>query len=184
MYGGSHPHDFSGVVCYRRIEFAGIAFAQDSEINGLTFGGTVRVKHVMSRYNVDDNFDTDFGFAGSIQSACAERDKNIFDGVQFLWSPRKRRSAHEGDDPYSLETFLQTLDNSGARPTIDRALSSSWSLHYGKQIRIDNIPFSVLPQQDRVASRGSAPSGPKPRSVFERGPVEWRPRPPPDPERP
>jgi hypothetical protein len=103
-YGGSNPSDTSGVLTYLRIEFAGIAFAQDNEINGLTlgavgsgttihhiqvshaqdddvefFGGTVNAKYILTYANVDDNFDTDFGFSGKLQFVAAFRDSLIFD---------------------------------------------------------------------------------------------------------
>ena len=38
-YGGSNADDNSGVLRYVRIEYPGIAFSQNNEINGLTCGG-------------------------------------------------------------------------------------------------------------------------------------------------
>ena len=38
-YGGSDDADNSGILKYVRIEFPGIAFQPDKEINGLTMGG-------------------------------------------------------------------------------------------------------------------------------------------------
>src|SRR5690606_21627446 len=38
-YGGTDANDNSGVLKYVRIEFSGIAFQPDNEINGLTMGG-------------------------------------------------------------------------------------------------------------------------------------------------
>ena len=40
-YGGTDDEDSSGVFRYVRIEFPGIAYQPNSEINGLTFGGMV-----------------------------------------------------------------------------------------------------------------------------------------------
>jgi PKD repeat protein len=104
--GGASPNDddSSGVLRYVRIEFAGIAFQPNSEINGLTlggvgrktvidyvqvsyagddayemFGGTVNLKHIIAHRNWDDDFDTDFGYTGNIQFALALRDPNIAD---------------------------------------------------------------------------------------------------------
>jgi hypothetical protein len=103
-YGGYDPHDNSGVLKYVRIEFAGIAFAQDNEINGLTlggvgdgtvldyiqtsfandddvemFGGSVNMKHYVGWRMLDDDIDTDEGYSGRIQFAYEVRDPNIFD---------------------------------------------------------------------------------------------------------
>lgn len=103
-YGGSDPHDNSGKLKYVRIEFAGIAFQPNQEINGLTlagvgdqteidyvqvsyngddsfefFGGTVNVKHLIAFRGWDDEFDTDNGWSGMGQFCFALRDPNIAD---------------------------------------------------------------------------------------------------------
>ncbi len=104
--GGDNPddNDNSGRMSYVRIEFPGIAFLPDNEINGLTlaavgrgttidhiqvsysgddsyefFGGTVNAKYLISYKGVDDEFDTDFGYRGNLQFLVAYRDKNIAD---------------------------------------------------------------------------------------------------------
>lgn len=104
--GGANPNDDdnSGIMKYVRIEFPGIAFLPDNEINGLTFGGvgrgttidyiqvsysgddsfewfggTVNVKHLIAFKGVDDEFDTDFGFRGNLQFLFGLRDPNIAD---------------------------------------------------------------------------------------------------------
>ena len=106
MGGGTSPNDdeSSGIIKYIRIEFPGIAFLPDNEINGLTmggvgrntvidyvqvsysgddsfewFGGTVNAKHLISYYPVDDNFDTDFGFTGKVQFAMSFANPNMAD---------------------------------------------------------------------------------------------------------
>jgi len=104
--GGANPvdNDNSGVLSYVRIEFAGIPFVQDKEINGLTcggvgsgttidhiqvsycgddsyewFGGKVNSKYLISYKAWDDDFDTDYGFQGMIQFGVVLRDANIAD---------------------------------------------------------------------------------------------------------
>jgi hypothetical protein len=104
--GGATPNDddSSGVMRYVRLEFPGIAFLPDNEINGLTmggvgrktvleyiqvsycgddsfewFGGTVNGKYLISFKPVDDDFDTDFGFRGRLQFGLSVRDPNIAD---------------------------------------------------------------------------------------------------------
>lgn len=91
-YGGTEVNDNSGVLKYVRIEYSGIAFQPDNEINGLTlggvgagttidfvqvsfngddafefFGGTVNAKHLIAYKTVDDMFDTDNGYSGKLQ---------------------------------------------------------------------------------------------------------------------
>jgi hypothetical protein len=103
-FGGTNDADNSGVLKYVRIEFAGIAFETDKEINGLTlggvgsgttidyvqvsysgddayewFGGTVNAKHLISYRTLDDDFDTDNGYNGKVQFGLSLRDPNIAD---------------------------------------------------------------------------------------------------------
>jgi len=106
-YGGSNDADNSGILKYVRIEFPGIAYSTNNEINGLTmggvgngttldyiqvsysgddsyewFGGTVNAKHLIAFRGWDDDFDTDFGFRGMVQYAVSLRDPNIADQSQ------------------------------------------------------------------------------------------------------
>jgi len=103
-YGGTDDNDNSGIIKYVRIEFAGIAAAPGSEINGLTlggvgsgttleyiqvayanddafefFGGTVNAKHLVAYATADDDFDFDFGYRGKIQYGVALRDPSFVD---------------------------------------------------------------------------------------------------------
>lgn len=104
QYGGTDANDNSGTLKYVRIEYAGIPFSPDNEINGLTmggvgagttldyievyrsgddsyewFGGTVTAKHLLSIGAQDDDFDTDFGFSGKVQFGLAQRAQVIAD---------------------------------------------------------------------------------------------------------
>lgn len=103
-YGGSNAEDSSGVLKYVRIEYPGIAFSLNNEINGLTFGGvgsktvidyvqvsysgddsfewfggTVNCKHLIAYRGWDDDFDTDFGYSGKLQYLFSVRDPEIAD---------------------------------------------------------------------------------------------------------
>ncbi|MBL7918271.1 MAG: T9SS type A sorting domain-containing protein [Bacteroidia bacterium] len=105
-HGGTNDNDNSGTLTYCRIEFSGIPLQPNKEINGLTmgsvgrattihhvqvsfngddafewFGGTVDAKYLVSYRNLDDDFDTDFGFRGRIQFAVAIRDKDLSDAA-------------------------------------------------------------------------------------------------------
>ncbi|MFH1119328.1 MAG: hypothetical protein V1775_05855 [Bacteroidota bacterium] len=107
VYGGGTAFDVndnSGILRYVRIEFPGIAFSANNEINGLTmggvgagttidyvqvsysgddsfewFGGTVNGKHLIALRGFDDDFDTDNGFVGKVQFAVSLRDPAIAD---------------------------------------------------------------------------------------------------------
>lgn len=103
-FGGTDAADNSGQLKYVRIEFAGIAFETDKEINGLTFGGvgsgtevdyvqvsysgddsfewfggSVNAKHLIAYRGLDDDFDTDNGFSGNVQYGFILRDPAIAD---------------------------------------------------------------------------------------------------------
>ena len=93
------PADNSGIIRYVRIEYPGVAFLPNSEINGLTlcgvgsgttidhvqvtgsgddsfewFGGSVNAKYLVALAGVDDDFDTDNGFSGRVQYGVSIRD--------------------------------------------------------------------------------------------------------------
>lgn len=103
-FGGDIATDNSGILKYVRIEFGGVAFETDKEINGLTlggvgsgtvidyiqvsnngddgfewFGGNVNAKHLISYKNLDDDFDTDWGYAGNVQYGLIFRDPKVAD---------------------------------------------------------------------------------------------------------
>ncbi|MDR2980340.1 MAG: hypothetical protein LBV02_07890 [Bacteroidales bacterium] len=104
FYGGSNDNDNSGTMTYCRLEFCGIEYGTDNEINGLTmggvgkgtdihhiqvsfcgddsyewFGGDVNAKYLVAFRGWDDEFDTDNGFSGSLQFLVGIRDKNVAD---------------------------------------------------------------------------------------------------------
>ncbi len=104
--GGNSPDDAdnSGSLTYLRIEFPGIPFQPNQEINGLTmggvgsgttieniqisysgddsyewFGGSVNAKHLIAHRGWDDDFDTDNGFSGKLQFGISVRDASVAD---------------------------------------------------------------------------------------------------------
>lgn len=91
-YGGDNPNDSSGRLSYVRVEFAGIRFSDQNELNGIAlqgvgrgtqidhvqvhfnqddgiefFGGTVDAKHVLITDAEDDSLDWTFGWNGRLQ---------------------------------------------------------------------------------------------------------------------
>jgi hypothetical protein len=60
LYGGNDPSDSSGIIRYVRVEFAGIEFSPDNELNGVAFQGTgngTACDHVQVKFNQDDGFE-------------------------------------------------------------------------------------------------------------------------------
>ena len=103
-YGGNDDNDSSGEMHYVRIEYPGIPFSLNNEINGLTFGGvgrgtqidhiqvsysgddsyewfggTVNCKYLIAFRGWDDEFDTDFGYRGKLQYLVGLRDPDVAD---------------------------------------------------------------------------------------------------------
>ena len=92
VYGGNQPNDDSGSLRYVRVEFAGVEFSPDNELNGIAFqgvgrggsydfiqvhmnrddglewfGGTADIKHAVVSNAADDSFDWTFGWSGRAQ---------------------------------------------------------------------------------------------------------------------
>ena len=127
-HGGINDDDNSGSINNLRIEFGGVAFEPNKEINGLTFcsvgrnttinnvqvsfsgddsyewfGGTVNCKHIISFRGTDDDFDTDFGYRGAIQFGIAFKDSSYYD---LSWNSSSGAS--------TSETFESDNDASGS----------------------------------------------------------------------
>ena len=104
VYGGTDDNDNSGILSYVRIEYAGIAFQPNNELNSLTlggvgkgttinnvqcsfggddafewFGGSVDSKYLIGYKTVDDIFDTDFGYTGRNQFSLGISDPQVAD---------------------------------------------------------------------------------------------------------
>ena len=117
FYGGTIENDNSGILTFVRIEFGGFAFEPNKELNGLTlasvgnatkvdgiqvsysgddsyewFGGSVNCKHIIAYKGTDDDFDTDFGYRGSVQFGIAQKDTSFFD---LSWNAASGASTSE-----------------------------------------------------------------------------------------
>ncbi len=92
VYGGDDPDDNSGTLRYVRVEFAGVEFSPDNELNGIAFqgvgrggtfefiqvhmnrddalewfGGTADIRYAVASNAADDSFDWTFGWSGRAQ---------------------------------------------------------------------------------------------------------------------
>lgn len=122
-FGGTNPMDNSGIFRYVRLEFGGLAFEVNKEINGLTlgavgsetelhhvqvsfcnddsfewFGGSVNASHLISFKTTDDDFDTDNGFSGLNQFGIGVRDPEYFDATYSLASGSSTSEGFESDN--------------------------------------------------------------------------------------
>jgi hypothetical protein len=60
VYGGNNPDDSSGVLRYVRVEYAGIEFSPDNELNGIAFQGVGRgtvAEFLQVHFNKDDGIE-------------------------------------------------------------------------------------------------------------------------------
>jgi hypothetical protein len=98
VYGGDDPNDDSGILRFVRVEYAGIEFSPDNELNGIAFqgvgrgtvvdyvqvkhnkddgveffGGTVDARHLLLTAIGDDSIDWTFGWTGRVQFAVAQQ---------------------------------------------------------------------------------------------------------------
>jgi hypothetical protein len=166
-YGGTDNNDNSGTLKYVRIEFAGIAYSVDNEINGLTmggvgagttisyvqvyrsgddafewFGGTVNCDHLLATYSWDDDFDTDNGFAGRVQFGCAHRAKTIADQSKSNGFESDNDAAGSSNSPKTAAMF-SNMTIIGPSTNIATALGFNALFDNGAQIR-RNSTVSIL----------------------------------------
>lgn len=164
-YGGTDAADNSGTMKYVRIEYAGIAYSVDNEINGLTmggvgngttldyiqvyrsgddafewFGGTVNAKHLLAIGTWDDDFDTDFGYSGNVQFALAQRVSTVADQSQSNGFESDNNATGTDQTPktsavFSNVTILGPIKASGG--------SFNANFYHGAQIR-RNSSISIL----------------------------------------
>ena len=108
VYGGNDPNDNSGSLRYVRLEFAGVEFSPDNELNGIAFqgvgrggsyefiqvhmnrddalewfGGTADIKYAVASNAADDSFDWTFGWSGRAQFiAITQRGDDADNGIE------------------------------------------------------------------------------------------------------
>ncbi len=125
-FGGNDPADNSGKVTYLRLEFSGLAFEPNREINGLTFGavgsattinhiqvsfcnddsyewfgGSVNCSHLIAYKGTDDDFDTDNGYSGLCQFGIGVRDSAYYDLSYLAPSGSSTSEGFESDNEAS-----------------------------------------------------------------------------------
>ncbi|MEO7174367.1 MAG: PKD domain-containing protein, partial [Saprospiraceae bacterium] len=182
-YGGTDDADNSGILKYVRIEFAGIAFQPNNEINSLTmggvgsgttiehvqtsyggddayewFGGTVNSKFIIAYRTVDDMFDTDFGYSGKNQFVLGISDPNIADVSGSNGFESDNDAQGSNNNPLTNATFVNVslfgpLQTPGT--IIDANFKRSMHIRRNSQQDIINSVFTGFPLGIRLESSGS-----------------------------
>jgi len=183
IYGGTDVNDNSGTLKYVRIEYPGVAYAKDNEINGLTFGGvgagttidyiqvyysgddsyewfggTVNCKHLIAYAGTDDDFDTDFGFQGKLQFLLGVRDPQVADqaGASNGFESDNDATGSLNSPRTSPTWWNVTLIGPKATPssTIDSKFSHGMHLRRSSQNKISNTLIVGWPK-DGVFADGT-----------------------------
>ena len=176
--GGATPddNDNSGTLKYVRIEFAGYVYGapgSNTEINGLTmgavgrgttidyvqvsyanddsfewFGGAVNCSHLVAYRGLDDDFDTDNGFSGSVQFGLAVKepavadtsDSNCFESDNNSGSTAGTKYTSGNFTNFTLvgPTYRSTLPNGG---TLAARHRRGAHLRRNSQLRVYNSIF-------------------------------------------
>lgn len=130
MFGGNDDADNSGILSYVRIEFSGVEYQVDNEINGLTmggvgsgtqvdhiqvsycgddsyewFGGAVNCKYLVAFRGWDDEFDTDNGFSGKLQFLVGLRDWNVADKSKSNGFESDNDATGSSNEPFTSPVF-------------------------------------------------------------------------------
>ncbi|OGU67044.1 MAG: hypothetical protein A2499_09075 [Stygiobacter sp. RIFOXYC12_FULL_38_8] len=173
-YGGTDVEDNSGVMKYVRIEYPGIAYSLNNEINGLTlggvgnktkleyiqvsysgddsfefFGGTVNAKYLIAYRGWDDDFDTDFGYSGKLQFLLSLRDPAIADASQSNGFESDNDGSGSTNSPRTSPTWYNvTLIGPAATTstTFNSLFRNGMHLRRSSQNKIHNALIMGWPQ--------------------------------------
>ncbi|MBN1415240.1 MAG: T9SS type A sorting domain-containing protein [Bacteroidales bacterium] len=163
-YGGSDDSDNSGIVKYVRIEFPGIAFQPDKEINGLTmggvgsgteinyvqvsfcgddsyewFGGTVNAKHLIAFRGWDDDFDTDYGYRGMVQFAVSLRDPAVADAGSGSNSFESDNDASGSEETPFTQALFSNVSSFGPLVTPETSINPNYkrAMHLRRNTKLN-----------------------------------------------
>ena len=175
FYGGQNDNDNSGTMTYCRIEFCGIEYQVDNEINGLTmggvgsgttihhiqvsysgddsfefFGGSVNCKYLVAFRGWDDEFDTDNGFSGKLQFLVSIRDKNVADKSLSNGFESDNDSQGSNNTPFTSPTFSNVsifgpIDLSHTPTGGNGDFQAAMHLRRNTQLKVYNSVFAGFP---------------------------------------
>ncbi|MBN1338710.1 MAG: carboxypeptidase regulatory-like domain-containing protein [Bacteroidales bacterium] len=186
VYGGGttpNDNDNSGVIKYVRIEFPGIAFSPNNEINGLTmggvgkgteidyvqvsycgddsfewFGGAVNAKHLIALRSLDDDYDTDLGFTGMVQYAISLRDPAQADVSGSRCFESDNDAAGSSNTPQTRPVF-SNVSSFGPLPTpstpINTNYKESMNIRLNSATNVYNSVFAGWPKGLKIDGAAS-----------------------------
>ena len=152
FFGGTDANDNSGTLQYVRIEFAGVAYSLNNEINGLTmggvgagttidhiqvsysgddsyewFGGTVNAKYLIAFRGLDDDWDTDNGFSGKVQFGLSLRDPNVADEAGASNGFESDNDANGSNNAPKTSAIFSNMTNIIATPVNGQTLNPKYN---------------------------------------------------------
>jgi len=116
-FGGTDPSDSSGILRYVRVEFAGIEFSPDNELNGIAFQGTgsgTVCDHLQVHFNLDDGFEWFGGTTACkylVSSAAGDDAFDWTDGWQGrgqFWIAQQR--GDDADNGFEADNLSSDVD--------------------------------------------------------------------------
>jgi hypothetical protein len=166
-------NDSSGELKYVRIEFAGIPINPNQEVNSLTmgsvgagtkidyvqtsyglddgfewFGGKVSASHLIVYRGLDDDFDVDFGYTGSVQWALGIRDNALADQSGSNGFEVDNDASGTGAVPFTAPVF-SNVTIIGPKKTRDLNIQDNFQnamhLRRNNKIKIYNSVFTGYP---------------------------------------
>jgi len=143
VFGGNDDHDSSGVLRYVRVQYAGILYNDENELNGIAFqgvgdgtvveniqihanaddgveffGGTVNARNIVITSAEDDSLDWTHGWRGKVQNVLVIQDGNIEigsdNGIEADNYENDNDAAPRAQPMIANATFIGRSDNNGA----------------------------------------------------------------------
>jgi hypothetical protein len=165
--------DNSGELTYVRIEYAGVPINPNQEVNSLTlgsvgsgtkieyvqcayglddsfewFGGTVNAKWLIAYRGVDDDWDVDNGYSGSVQFGLSIKDKDLADQSGSNGFEVDNDGSGSANTPFTSAVFsnMTVIGPKANRETaISLQFQSGAQLRRGNKIKIINSFFTAFP---------------------------------------
>lgn len=119
QYGGSDPNHDCGTLQYLRVEYGGIRFSEQNELNGIALQGcgkATTVDHVQSHFGADDAIEF-FGGTVDAKYVAATSNQDDFLDWTFGWNGRLQHFvaiAGGGEADHGIEA-----DNDGDNPNLE-----------------------------------------------------------------
>ena len=142
-FGGDDDHDSSGVMRYLRVQFAGILYSDENELNGIAFqgvgdgtvvdhvqvhanaddgmeffGGTVNARNIVLTGAEDDSLDWTHGWRGHVQNLLVIQDPNVEvpsdNGIEADNYENDNDATPRAQPMIANATFIGRSDNNGA----------------------------------------------------------------------